>query len=274
MPAIPMPAASNFLKNFAHPLNPQDFGVPIACVNHYPLQDRGQRRQWRYVIAYAKRSEHHSFTLRCPSLPLELSRQECVAAVIRSTRQPLRQEFLKNLAARRDSYVEVLLSRRDDKYIPEVEEFFESLMQLTDSNCHESYYDALAHLSKEYGNEVYVPPLVHITGLVAYCLRYLCNSCHSNISHCLINNHHHYYCYEGLSATRRPDYYVDPISWGKARGCEVDHEERRQVNISYNTYNAYVYWCINFILICYHIASAERWHGRTKEEKAQDKAFY
>lgn len=131
--------------------------------------------------------------------------------------------------------MEVLLSRKDDKYIPEVEEFFESLMQLTDSNCHESYYDALAYLSKEYGNEVYVPPPVHITGLKFF---YLCNCCHSNISHCLTNNHH-YYCYEGLSATRRPDYYVDPISWRKARGCEVDHAERSQVNnISYNTYNA------------------------------------
>jgi hypothetical protein len=55
MPAPAMPNTGNFRDIFKHPIDPQAFGVPIVCHDSYPIQERGCRRQWRYVIGYAKR---------------------------------------------------------------------------------------------------------------------------------------------------------------------------------------------------------------------------
>jgi hypothetical protein len=54
-PASSLPNVGDFRKIFGHPTHPQEFGVPIAVLDSSPIQERGSRRKWRYVIAYAKR---------------------------------------------------------------------------------------------------------------------------------------------------------------------------------------------------------------------------
>lgn len=165
MPACPLPAAASFAATFAHPVDPVDFGLPMSCLRHFPVIERGQRRNWKYVIAYAKREETHTFTLPCPSLPVELSRSTVIAAVIQSRRQKLKKDILKEIPPIREKYEAVLCNRMDDKkYLPIVNKFFDSLPQ-NDDHVHQSYFCALTLLSRLYGNEVYVPPEVHVRGI-------------------------------------------------------------------------------------------------------------
>ncbi len=55
MPAPAMPNVGNFRDTFKHPTHPEEYGVPISVLDCSPIQERGSRRKWRYVIAYAKR---------------------------------------------------------------------------------------------------------------------------------------------------------------------------------------------------------------------------
>ena len=146
-------------------MDPIDFGFPISCLKHYPISERGQRRNWRYVIAYAKRPEHHTFVFPSPSLPVELSRKSAIAIVIKSRRQKLKEDYEKELPVIRERYNAVLRNRTDDeKYLPFVDRFFNSLPKSNDA-VHETYFCALSLLSKLYGNEVYVPPEVYVRGM-------------------------------------------------------------------------------------------------------------
>jgi hypothetical protein len=55
MPAPAIPNVGNFREIFKHPTHPDEYGVPIAILDYSAIQERGCRRKWRYVIAYAKR---------------------------------------------------------------------------------------------------------------------------------------------------------------------------------------------------------------------------
>lgn len=227
MPACPLPAAPNFATDFAHPNDPIDFGLPISCVRHFPVIERGQRRNWKFVIAYAKREETHTFTLPCPSLPVELSRKEVISTVIKSRKQKLREDIVKELPAIRANYHEVLSNRKDDEHKTCVDKFLDSLPQ-NNNQVHESYFCALSLLSRLYGNEVYVPPEVYVRGRFnvfkhAILLTLLCVFCFNFVA-------------TGARAMRRPDYYVDPISWSRRDGCTMTKKQREEVGKSQSAF--------------------------------------
>jgi hypothetical protein len=66
MPASSLPNVGDFREIFKHPTHPEEYGVPIAVLDSCPIQERGSRRKWRYVIAYAKRyfKSKHIFQLK------------------------------------------------------------------------------------------------------------------------------------------------------------------------------------------------------------------
>lgn len=163
MPACPLPASANFCTTFAHPEHPLDYGMPLSCLRHEPISERGQRGNWRFLIAYAMREETHTFILPCPSLPVELSRKQVIAAVLQGKKQSVKETCIKDLPRIRERYYAVLANRQDDQQIPLVDKFFESLPK-NDGEEHETYYCALSLLSKLYGNEVYVAPEVYVRG--------------------------------------------------------------------------------------------------------------
>lgn len=95
---------------------------------------------------------------------------------------------------------------------------------------HESYFCALSLLSKLYGNEVYVPPEVYVRG----------NFFNTSIHRLLLTLFvilSGFFCLcfvlivVGGHARKRPDFYVDPISWGKSYGCPLSKVERAEVSI-------------------------------------------
>jgi hypothetical protein len=168
MPACPLPRTAQFSEVFAHPEDPVDFGMPISCLAHFPIVARGQRRNWRYVIAYAKREERHTFTLPCPSLPIEMSRKQTVAIVARSRRQKLRKDHMIELEEIRERTRLVLCNRRDEEeFMPDVDNFLASVPR-NDDEKHDSYYCVLSHLSQHYGNDVYKPPEIYVRGILIW----------------------------------------------------------------------------------------------------------
>ena len=115
------------------------------------------------MISYARRAEKHSFILKCPSLPVELSRSAVIAAVVETRRQTPHREFFEKLEGIQHRMTETLRNRRDGEFIPTVEKFLESF-PTSNGELHDSYYDSLALLSKRYGNEVYTPPHTYTRG--------------------------------------------------------------------------------------------------------------
>ena len=177
----PCPEVAHFREVFAHPVDPIDFGVPISCTMHYPVAERGQRRHWVYEISYARRRETHTFSLPCPSLPIEMSRLGTVAQVLQFRRQPIKKDCEEELEEILERITRRLRNRSDEQFRPTIEAFFRSL-PLDDCTIHESYYDVLADLSKNYGNEVYVAPEPHVRGMI-------------------IRLHEHLYCFHQLFIT-------------------------------------------------------------------------
>jgi hypothetical protein len=271
MPACPLPASANFCTTFAHPEDPIDFGMPLSCLRHEPIIERGQRGNWRFVIAYAKREETHTFILSCPSLPVELSRRQAIAAVVKTKKQSVKDTLIEELPLVKEKYRAVLVNRCDEEYMPMVDTFFESLPK-NDGETHESYYCALSELSKLYGNEVYVPPEVYVRGMymnicvhrvcVMYNL-YLCLDFHIYTSYITIIYVNYLiplgvFCSFaiGTHARRRPDFYVDPISWAKEYGCPLTKREREEVSIT-------TFCILSHLLICFLFVQALKSIGMT-----------
>lgn len=165
MPACPLNRVASFVKDFAHPVDPIGFGLPLSCVKHYPISERGQRRNWRYTICYARRVEQHTFTMKCPSLPVEMSRSKVVAAVLRAKRQDIKEDFFENLPGITHRINQIFTSRQDEKYFPIVKRFLDSFPRDVFGAPHESFYPSLAYLSQHYGNEVYQPPPQYVRGM-------------------------------------------------------------------------------------------------------------
>ena len=172
MPAIPLNHVVTFKQDFAHPTDPIGFGVPLSCTLHHPIIERGQRRQWRYVISYARRVEQHTFILKCPSLPVEISRSAVIAAVIRTRRQNPHPEFFQKLEGIKHRMTQTLQNRRDDEFIPGVERFLDSFPSSA-LEAHDSFCDILALLSKDYGNDVYTPPHTYTRGKLNVMIQYI-----------------------------------------------------------------------------------------------------
>ena len=97
MPASPVPDVGNFNRIFQHPTEPEKFGIPISCRKHFAIQERGCRRQWRYEIHYALQEGGHTFTLPCPSLPFEFSRDDIVELFQNVKRQQFKPKCQANL---------------------------------------------------------------------------------------------------------------------------------------------------------------------------------
>ena len=162
MPASPCPEVAHFKGMFAHPVDPIGFGFAISCTMHYPVAERGQCRHWVYVISYARSRETHTFTLPCPSLPLDMSRRGTITQVLQSRRQRIHKDCDEELLAILERITRRLCNRSDEQFLPTIEAFFRSLPRGEDCDNHDSYYDVLADLSKNYGNDVYVAPVPHV----------------------------------------------------------------------------------------------------------------
>ena len=163
MPAIPLPHSSNFREIFAHPTDPIEFGPPLHCLDHFPVEERGQRRHWRYIISYAKRTENQTFILKCPSLPLEISRKLAISRVVTSQRQSIKEDVADSIDVVRRNIYHTLKNRKDLDHMFDVNKLLNSF-PLDNATVHESYYDALSKLSALYGNEVYVEPKTYARG--------------------------------------------------------------------------------------------------------------
>lgn len=70
---------------FLHPEDPMRHGIPLSC-EAFPIVDKGKRQQWQYNVKYA-RGDVCRFVLPCPSLPIDLSREQILSKVGSAERQ-------------------------------------------------------------------------------------------------------------------------------------------------------------------------------------------
>jgi len=154
--------ALHWANVFQHPDKAQ--GNPISFT-HMPLtNERGNRQSWLYNVTFAGGATE-SFTLRCPSLPVQLDRDILIADLQRIERQPFSPIFFQDIAVVRHKVRTLLqLKSLTHNYGAAWEDFFLSLPQSQDDERFPLFVPscALIKLFNSYFGEIQVTNLCNL----------------------------------------------------------------------------------------------------------------
>jgi hypothetical protein len=152
----PMPAprvvTSRWNALFAHedPLQGNPIGGNVTAVT-----ERGQRRQWRYVVQYAGGATKE-FIKPCIPLPITFSLESLRERMANTFRQDMHDKWQTKMATVRANIVGILKHRKDDAFIPCWDNFFDKIPPSAEVP-HHTYENYLQNLARHHGGVVQVP---------------------------------------------------------------------------------------------------------------------